>query len=900
MDCDNEYTSENRLETQLFEEADPKANTTKYRIILLGFMVHIILLIAVFDVYFASPLDHGMTPIRSINSPPAKRLVLMVSDGLRAEAIFGEQNAEMKLLAYNITKLGSWGVVHTRAPTESRPGHVALLAGIYEDPNAIFKLWKANPVHFDSVINQSRNTWTWGSPGVINLFNKDNSPKVHVHRYDYTETSTETLDTWVFRNVVNFLRNEVLKCSMKCNSFLSAGNIFILLLPSIDLAGNPHSKEYRDNIKLVFENIHKVVDLMEIVFNDSSTSYIFTADHGMTDWGCHGAGSVHETEIPLIAWGAGIRKNDERLDIDQIDITPLLASIIGINIPVNSLGFLPIEYLNVELRDMAEMILSNTLQLYEIFSVKSSRIKTNALVFFPFGNVPCDVAAKKVEYLKRLLIEEKYLKVIDECQEFRNFVRDGVKYYQNYYQYPILLSVSVGLFIWITFLAATVLNCDKQPVCRKNQNTPFAILIIIVILLCYKSDYPLTYYFYFMFPFVMCFSTSKDCMNFYHTFSISIMINICFYVAGLELLVYGFFNRIALTIIMILLGFWIIIPSASHVNSTRKEKIIWVTCCFLLAIFPALPVMKTMFNMPMYIVGYMGWVTLFLKMYLSDIKVYQRMENIAVDYKVLLTQFVFLQAAAVFIILLEYGFIPPDSNVKYLSWAILIVPISLIPFSSTFIVLRLVATFFGFAPFYLLVSPNYEVLFSALYVALLCTWLLIETKTFHSKDSHNSIYYTKFENYKGKNKITSEVVRRAFFFMVFISLGFFGTGNIASLNSFDPMWVRAFLTVFSTFRMMGLIFFKLMVPIIFSCSIFKAINSIGKENFLNMFCIILIFSDLMVLQFLYLITNEGSWLDIGTSLSHFIIMEGFGPVLLILYGAAHCLTSVSYNLKTKK
>ena len=57
------------------------------------------------------------------------RLVFFVADGLRAESFFRQGCARTKFLQKIILTKGIHGISHTRVPTESRPGHVALIAG---------------------------------------------------------------------------------------------------------------------------------------------------------------------------------------------------------------------------------------------------------------------------------------------------------------------------------------------------------------------------------------------------------------------------------------------------------------------------------------------------------------------------------------------------------------------------------------------------------------------------------------------------------------------------------------------------------------------------------------------------------------------------------------------------
>ena len=113
--------------------------------ILLSLITHLVLFYSIFDVYFRSPINHGMPVHRSTRTPRAKRLVLFVADGLRADKFLPATNFTPYLYSIIQHRNSLSGISHTRVPTESRPGHVAIISGFYEDVSAIARGWKENP-----------------------------------------------------------------------------------------------------------------------------------------------------------------------------------------------------------------------------------------------------------------------------------------------------------------------------------------------------------------------------------------------------------------------------------------------------------------------------------------------------------------------------------------------------------------------------------------------------------------------------------------------------------------------------------------------------------------------------------------------------------------------------------
>ena len=138
---------------------------------------------------------------------------------------------------------------------------------------------------------------------------------------------------------------------------------------------------------------------------------------------------------------------------------------------------------------------------------------------------------------------------------------------------------------------------------------------------------------------------------------------------------------------------------------------------------------------------------------------------------------------------------------------------------------------------------------------------------------------------------TIDDIRVGLMFLLFVHMAFFGTGNIASMSSFQLPSTYRFVTVFSPFLMGGLLVFKLLVPY----TLVTALVSTLAHNRFNvgasphppsrMFLVVLGLCDIMAMQLFFFVRNTGSWKQIGNSISQFGFINAqliFLPLLFLI------------------
>ncbi|PYI12028.1 GPI-anchor [Aspergillus sclerotiicarbonarius CBS 121057] len=929
----------------------------------LAVVFHLIYAYSIFDIYFVSPIVSGMKSFRVEREPdtaaPAKRLVLFVADGLRADKAFqalpdpddttGEDTEPIYLAPYirsRVLSHGTFGISHTRVPTESRPGHVALIAGLYEDVSAVTTGWKLNPVNFDSVFNRSRHTWSWGSPDILLMFQEGAVPgRVDADTYgeeaeDFSSDAT-LLDTWVFDKVKELFASA--KTDTELNAKLREDKlVFFLHLLGLDTTGHgfrPYSKEYLRNIKLVDKGVQEITQLVEEFYGDDETAFVFTADHGMSDWGSHGDGHPDNTRTPLVAWGSGVSgprytqggtltghedgvssdwgfDNIQRNDVAQADVAALMAYLVGLDFPTNSVGELPLEFLDASPKDKALAALANTQAVLEMYRVKEEQKKANLLRYKPFAPLADHDQTSVDEHLQEIkakIANGSYDESIAMSSALLAAALEGLRYLQTYDWLFLRTIVTLGYLGWIAYALTTVIDLHVLHGTSDSNRTVFSTSFFSSILVALFSVFLFQgsswrYYFYGVFPvffweevFVRrkaLLAGREILMSHVHSASgyVAFGFQSLVFVGVLEALVQSYFHREIFTGCFILGAFWPLFYGAGFVKKHALLSLSWAVGCLLMSSFTLLPANKVedigMITWSGLLMFFTGLFYLLFEDYVlgqksstqSSIAISSRGSRTIMGAQlgmVLLALIVTRSSATS--IQAKQGL--PFGN-QVVGWFVLVASL-LLPFlyrlySNSHYLHRLMVLFLTFSPTFIILTISYEGLFYFVFCMTLATWVRLEHAIYvYTAATRNDAAVSKKTGTEATAVVEGQAYRYrtlgvsdarvALFFFFLLQSGFFSTGNIASVSSFSLESVCRLIPIFSPFSQGALLILKILIPFALISANLGILNRRLEVAPSALFMVVMSISDIMTLNFFYMVRDEGSWLDIGTTISHFCI-----------------------------
>ncbi|KAG7095750.1 hypothetical protein E1B28_006460 [Marasmius oreades] len=925
------------------------AQTSNYNVIkllVLGLIFHLAFIYSVFDCYFTSPVVHGMERL-SAGEAEAKRLVLIIGDGLRADLLF-EKNGfpryprAPKIVAPHLRTIaeerGAFGISHTHVPTESRPGHVAIIAGMYEDVSAVTRGWKMNPVHFDSVFNQSSHTFAFGSPDIIPMFQRGATPgKVEGWSYneedeDFTKDAT-ALDVWVLDHFRTLLKNATTDSVL--NSQLREDKVIIFLhLLGLDTTGHsyrPHSEEYMKNIQIVDNIVKETEKLINDFYEDDMTSYIFTADHGMSVIGNHGDGNPDSTRTPFIAWGRGIRgpltntkpsshdayskrwemSTTYRRDIEQADITPIMATLLGLDWPINSVGVLPDVdprkpgFLSPATghRKVGLASLTNAEVILEHYRVKHEQKKAKKYFYKPFkplerpANSSTTVPYREhaVEVIRRELLAGNNFNARMEALNVIQNGLEGLRYLETYQRTMIRAIAAAAYTGWAAYASLYVfrpLNSNIQSQAKQSRVfttvhlTSFSVFSVFCAMFALEEA-PWTYYLYIAFPCYFWDQTVAQVglaldVKHFNLNAGKLLHRATLVVTTLIAMVFGYTHRSIWSAGLVLIGFYW--PHATWTQATRDrlgmKSVLWTVSCLLTAIFPLLNVDKEE-NVPIITAGGFALAAL------GSFQANRVLQNPAVNRslkKLYIVQIIFI-VAMVFITrnsalsLQAKTGLPPLAQAS--GWIVLIAS-TLLPFITPIrhacVDSKMLMYFLGLGPLFVILSISDEVLFFASYSITLSLWVDVESALAQTSESR-ALRKDGFKTYS----FEVDDLRIVMFFLFFVQVAFFGTGNVASLSSFYLAPVYRLIPVFNPFFMAVPLVCKIVSPyILLSIAIASITHALRLPPF-SLFLVSLMITDGLTLTFFFNVRDTGSWLEIGQTISFFVITS-----LLLMWSGGIC------------
>jgi phosphatidylinositol glycan class N len=207
---------------------------------------------------------------------------------------------------------------------------------------------------------------------------------------------------------------------------------------------------------------------------------------------------------------------------------------------------------------------------------------------------------------------------------------------------------------------------------------------------------------------------------------------------------------------------------------------------------------------------------------------------------------------------------------------------------------RLLIVFLTFAPIFVILTISYEGLFYVVFGVTLVTWVSLEHQIYtyakevvsSTKKTNGSANTLDSATSSPFRSLTLSDARISVFFLTLIQSAFFSTGNIASVSSFSLDAVYRLIPVFDPFSQGSLLMLKLMVPFALISANLGILNKRLGVAPSALFMVVMAISDFLTLHFFWAVRDEGSWLEIGSTISHFAIASLLCVFVSLLEGVS--------------
>jgi len=526
------------------------------------------------------------------------------------------------------------------------------------------------------------------------------------------------------------------------------------------------------------------------------------------------------------------------------------------------------------------------------------------LSFEIFFNLLADMTIKIEQSIKKG-DDESFALALQLSNNWIDLLIKGIGYYHRYHRQTLSACVNSAFVVWLLLLVAIIIQEFSSFVSRKQIYRSSTVTILksrlflfilfglvsVSAMLLYMKVKDGSFVMYAFLPLLIgmvaltrievILNTIQHALTKLTVERIaSVFVFMVGIGVGVEILVNAFFDRKVLSIIAVCLAFvpWIkmVIDNRSYSITQNLVSVLFTSSSLGLGYFPQLPVVHSEENyllvvLASFLIATCGLVyTFFVKDRNSVI--------------------VGLQTAVVIfcavikmhsVSSIDDGKGLPLMN-KSFSWSVIFVSPLLIFLTDEKSIGRLVSTILSLSATYILTSISYESLFLFVLTIQMLFWVTMEIHVFTPE--------TESKKTTKKECLTLDHIRIAFMFVYFIFVSFFGTGNVASINSFHIASTYCFQTIFNPWIQGMVLSMKVLIPLLMVTVIFRSMHSMTLLPMRGIFLVILFLTDVMAIHFFFWVKDEGSWLEIGQSLSHFVINLVFVIFLLPVYELAYHVT----------